>query len=84
MRLDDAVNFLGLPVDDAGDNECKAAAGVFLTEPVPAAELSSMSIPDIPRQTMHLLSLEQPTPGPLSHIRIGHEVEGVFGPDNAP
>ena len=52
-----AMNFLGLPVDDAGDDESKAATGVFLTEPVPVAELPPVSISDIPRQAMHLLSL---------------------------
>ena len=55
--LDDAMNFLGLPVDDAGDDESKAATGMFLTQPVPVAELPPVSISDIPRQAMHLLSL---------------------------
>ena len=40
MVLDDAVNFLGLPVNDAGDDERQRATGVFLLEPFPAVEPS--------------------------------------------
>lgn len=81
VSLDDAVNILGLPVDDAGDDEGQAATCVFLIEPVPAAELPPVSISDIPCQVMNLLSLEQSAPGPPSHISIGHEIEDVFGAD---
>ena len=39
VGLDDAMNFLGLPVDDAGDDEGEVATRMFLTEPVPVAQL---------------------------------------------
>ena len=57
MGLDDAMNFLGLPVDDAGDDERQTATGVFLLEPVPAVELSPVSVSNIPCQTVDLLAL---------------------------
>ena len=77
--LDDAVYFLGLPVDDAGNYEGKAATGTPLLKPIAAVESSPMPIFKITRQGVNLLSLEQASPITFSHIRIGHETQGVFG-----
>ncbi len=41
-------------IEIAGDNERKAATGVFLIKPVPAAELAPVSVSNIPCQVMDL------------------------------
>ena len=62
MGLDNAVNLFGLPVDDAGDDERKAATGLLLLEPVSAVEGSPVPIADVTREGVNLLPLEQSAP----------------------
>ncbi len=77
--LDDAVDFLGLPVDDTGNYECEAATGMLLPEPVTTVQFPPVSIFEIPCQGMDLLSFKQPAPVALAHLRVGHEIQCVFG-----
>ena len=44
VSLDDTVDFLGLPVDNAGDNEGQTTTGIPLLEPIAAVEFPSMPI----------------------------------------
>ncbi|MEE9149295.1 MAG: hypothetical protein V3U27_18080 [Candidatus Tectomicrobia bacterium] len=71
--LDDTMDFLGLPVNNAGDNESKAATGMLLLEPVTAVQSSPVPVCEIACQGVKLFSLEQIAPVTFPHIRIGHK-----------
>ena len=65
------MDFLGLPVDDTGDDERKTTGGMLLLKPVPAVQSSSVAVFEIPCQGMNLLALEQAAPVAPAQIRIG-------------
>ncbi len=76
--LDDAVDFFGLPVDDAGHHEGKTATGMLLLQPISAIQSSPVAVFEIACQGVNLLSFEQAAPVPFSHLRIGHKVQSIF------
>ena len=41
-----------------------------------------MPVFEIPCESVNLFPLEQATPVSLAHVGIGHEVEGIFGPNH--
>ena len=49
-------DFLGLPVDDASQNECEAAAGIHLLMEFARVDAAPAAIVDIPRKCMQLLN----------------------------
>ena len=82
MCLDDAMDFIGLPIDDTGNDEGKAATRMLLLQPVAAVKFATMPIFEVTRQSVNLFSLEQAAPVTLAHVGVGHEAQGVFSADD--
>lgn len=76
---EDPGNLAGLPVDDAGDDECHAATAVHLLPQLAGVDAGTAAIEDISGERMHLLDLEQPATDPSSQLGLGHVVEDELG-----
>ena len=77
--LDDPIDFLGLPVDDAGQNQCQATARGALLLPISLIDPAPFPIVEIPSQSMDLFGLQQPAPGTLSQSLVRHVGKNMLG-----
>lgn len=59
MLLDDAVNFLGLPINNASHDQRQTTTGVALFQPVALVNPATFAQFNVPCQGMNLFTFEQ-------------------------
>jgi hypothetical protein len=63
---DDPSDFLRLPIDDAGRDQCQAAAGVLLFPEFAGFDSATPTIEHISGQGVKLFDFEQSAPDPIT------------------
>ena len=82
--VEDAIDLLGLPVDDAGHQQRQTTGRVLLPLPILGGHPSLFAISYIPGQGMNLFTFEETAARALSEGWIRHIVQDVFGLEDAP
>jgi len=77
------VDFFGLPVDDAGQNERQAIAGVDLLVQFAGINAASASVIDIPGQRMQLFNFKQTQSDTGPQLGLAHIAEDKLGFEHA-
>src|SRR4029077_10504519 len=80
----DPGDFPPLPVDDAGQDQVQAAAGVHLLPQLAGVDPAAPPVKDVPGQGVELLDLEQAAPDAAAQLRLREVLEDELSLEDAP